>query len=161
MRSSLALAVIAASLFLGGCHAAVGPQVGYTFDRGVSYGWEGGGGLAYLRGNVGQVIRPIESKADAEPDTTEWVSYVAAEPWIYLGATLGAAYSDEAGLGLAAGLWEGFAIPISRSGTADFQCGGDPCRPVASIAGGLRYINGEWELYVTPKVGFLQTFTLF
>jgi hypothetical protein len=160
MKQTTLLLVLASCLFLSGCHAAAGPQVGYTFDRGLSYGWEAGGGFAFLHGNVGQVIRP-EAKPTAPAPSNEWVSYVVAEPWLYVGGTLGLAYSEQTGPGVAVGAWEGVPLPVAGD-RSDFDCGrGEPCRPIVTVAGGLRYLNGEFELYFTPKVGFLQTFTIF
>ncbi|MCA9539619.1 MAG: hypothetical protein KC620_12065 [Myxococcales bacterium] len=145
-----------------GCHAAAGPQVGYTFDRGLSYGWEAGGGLLYLHGNLGQVFRP--AKRGAASDGREWVGYLVAEPWYYAGATLGAAYGQHDGVGFAGGLWEAYVIPLAGfedKREFDFDCFDDTCRPTLSLAGGVRYLNGEWELYATPKVGFFQTVDFF
>lgn len=46
-----------------GCHASAGPVVGYAFGRGMTVGWEAGGGShPLLRANVGQSIRSSASE---------------------------------------------------------------------------------------------------
>ena len=139
----VALALLA--FLILGCHAAIGPQIGYTFDRGVSYGWEMGGGWAYIRGNTGQVYRP--SKSEAAVNGLETVAYLVAEPWYYVGGTLGVAGGQYDGVGFAGGLWEGAAIPIGS---------GDDSVPIVSLAAGVRYLNGAVEIYATPKFGIAQ-----
>lgn len=58
-----------------GCHASAGPVVGYAFDRGMTLGWEAGGGPhLLLRANVGQSIRSspseqLDDRASLRPPT--------------------------------------------------------------------------------------------
>lgn len=164
-RLALLVLSLAALGLVSGCHAAAGPQIGYTLDRGMSYGWEAGGGAGFVRGNVGQVIRPTKSTKPDDSAGDEWVTYLAAEPWFYVGGTLGYAYSNLDAHGLAVGAWGGVAAPFGSIGgepsDIEFRCNGGKCRPVVAIAGGVRYINGEVELYLTPKLGVLQTIEFF
>lgn len=234
---------------LPGCHAGVGPVIGYASGRGAVYGWELSGGAGPLRGSVGGSYRPrpeedeeeeeeldldepIDGPADGEfdldepideveddpdgymfldgpiddrhdahvfldgpghgpakvsigeavkdappagdatasgalapapelvppegaprsaQDEMESVHYVALEPWLFVGGTLGASFSEQRGVDPMVGFWEGAPIPIAG------KCGsGDRVKPIVSIAVGGRWLGGTHEVYLTPKVGVME-----
>src|SRR5262245_17684208 len=115
---------------LPACHAQVGPTLGWAIGRGLSFGAEGGGGYALVRGNAGVSVRPAASQPKAPPDSPnassgketavalpqdpqdptlkelvegQWepVYYAAWEPFLL---SIGVAHSDQ-GLGVDVGAW--------------------------------------------------------
>ena len=161
------LTVLLLSLPLcAGCYTAVGPVFGYAFDRGGSIGWELSGGSPFFHGSVGRAYRPSQDAADradrhialaydATPvDRTERITYITVEPWFIAGASLGGSISQiDPKVRLTAGVWEGMGVPIELSrGNA----GRDAINyaPMGSLAVGLRWLHGAFDVYITPKIGF-------
>ena len=167
-RSQSASALsIAAMLVLSACgtgqQLAAGPVLGYVPGRGWSAGWEAGGGpmktasgasdpipsasSAVTHFNIGMSWRPGAS------GTERWerVAYVAWEPWLLLGGTLGIAHSSADGnLHPLLGVWEG--VPwIIGAGRAPVPENCSPCYTVSLAIGG-RWA-GKGEFYVAPKLG--------
>ena len=135
-----------------GQQIAAGPVVGYVSGRGLSAGWEVGGGPTLLaRFSVGMSWRPGSSKMLG----SERLSYVAWEPWLLAGGTLGVAHSSAtADVNTMGGVWEGapwiFGAP-TRS-ILSKQC--SPCYTI-SLAIGWRW-SGTGEFYLAPKLGILN-----
>lgn len=142
--------------------ASAGPVVGYVAGRGVSFGWEAGGGAIgspnqvssngpravnmLARGNLGMSWRQAPGGGAYQP-----TAYVAWEPAVGpVGATLGYAYSGSEGSMPLLGGWAGGAWSSSYT-----RC--YPCTTV-SLALGWRW-NGGSEFYVAPKVGFVHGVT--
>ncbi len=165
---------------LTGCHAQVGPTLGYAPGRGVRFGWEGGGGIGPARGNIGQTYGTFEFEADQpavqgcadgqlvelQPPSKQlverfgFVTYAAFEPALALprpttplmpaaGGTIGGGFRNDLspvflGGGWAGGVW----IPTVET-------------LPKSVVVGVRYIGGDVELYVAPKVGLMGWFFWF
>lgn len=163
----LALSVVGLSQ---GCLGAVGPVVGWSPTRGGTYGWEVSAGHLFLHAALGQSVRTAESaprpQEEAATDlsaaqatsgvgrrttATPWVrvtadetvTYFAAEPWYFGGATLGFTTSSaDDDIGFDGGTWAGVAMADTTPG------------PFASLSVGVRWLHGAAELYLTPKVGW-------
>ena len=136
--SRVSLLLLAGSVV--GCHVGLGPTVGYRFDDGARVGWEVTGGAAVLRASVGQAF------GYGEGPNTDF--YVAGEPGIIIGATLGADYASGKGWGFMPGAWLG--APVYAPGDSDRRFDFQGMQPMAAAAIGYRYVHGH-ELYFTPK----------
>jgi len=142
----------------GGMGSA-GPMVGYVVGRGMSFGWEAGGGALgspstltssgpheanlIFHGNMGMSWRPTPQAGGYEPTL-----YMAWEPGLGpLGATLGYSYASLDGPRPLGGGWAAVGRPSSLV----------LCKPcwTASVALGWRW-NGVSEFYLTPKIGFID-----
>lgn len=138
-------------------------MIGYAFERGLQFGWEGGGGIGILRGNVGGSYRP------GADNTTrlEAVHYGVVEPWLAVGATLGIGVSSETDVGAALGVWEGGWVTPKDGKLLGYKCyhkgervsvkEGDDYFTI-SAALGVRYLVDVWEFYFTPKFGWAKCF---
>jgi len=89
----------------GGCYAAGGPVLAYATGRGVSVGWEAGGGVPVAHFNVGQAFRP---RPHASTDANQGAATSDANP-----ATTG---TDDTDTTIASGTSE--AGSTSASGTS-------------------------------------------
>jgi len=143
----LLLALLAAGV--SSCHAGLGPTVGYRFNDGARVGWEASGGFAVARASVGQTF----GYSDA-PNTD---FYVAGEPGIILGATLGADYASGKGWGFMPGGWIA-APPFYPWGETDRRSDVLGMQPAGSVAIGYRYVHGH-EIYITPKFYLIERIT--
>jgi hypothetical protein len=139
-----------------------GPVFAFSWHGGTYLGWE----LAGVRGadvfahltlggsyRVWQSPEALESSPRRDPT---YFHYVAWEPWVYLGATLGAAVTDQLQPRVVYGLWEG--LPLSIDG--DFL-GSDELQWVFSFAFGWRGIGGTHQFYLTPKLWRMHGVDLF
>ena len=80
---------------------------------------------------------------------SERLSYVAWEPWLLAGGTLGVAHSSAtADVNTMGGVWEGAPWTFG----APKQC--SPCYTI-SLAIGWRW-SGTGEFYLAPKLGILN-----
>jgi hypothetical protein len=162
-------AVVLLSLFhpTQACAAAgdgvgFGPVLAFTWPDGASLGWE----LSGVRGvnilehfTLGGSYRliPRSKGLDSSPQTDPaYFHYLAWEPWILVGATLGAALTDQFQPRVAYGIWEG--LPISLDGQLFDD---DSLQWVFSIAIGWRGIGGTQQFYVAPKIWRMRGFDFF
>jgi hypothetical protein len=124
-----------------------GPVLGYAFDRGFSFGWEFSGGTTNLalRGATGVFYRP------GAEDPHEIGLYVAYEPWVVVGGTLGFAVSNEGAKSLY-GLWEGLGRPLGYYAERDYP------QTLVTLTLGWRRIGTTHELYFTPKYTVYEAF---
>lgn len=140
-------------------------MVAFPFSGGVSYGWEAGAGeLGVVRLSTGGVYGsaetadPDQAPASATPERA--VHYLALEP---LGLSIGFDWTRH-GTGFMGGVWGGWFFntgddfgkpPDSPSPfRIDIDCG-DPAQQydlLGSAALGVRYLGGQWEVYLTPKL---------
>jgi hypothetical protein len=157
-RVGLALS-LSVSLSSANASAAEGDGVGFgavfafTWPDGAALGWE----LSGARGaNIlehftlgGSYRLPPLSKnfGSAPPTAPAYFHYLAWEPWVLVGATLGAALTDRFQPRVMYGIWEG--VPVSIDGDL-FQ--DDGLQWVFSIAIGWRGIGGTQQFYVAPKI---------
>ncbi len=186
LQGGLVLAGGLAFTGCAGGHLQAGPMLGYSPARGMTWGWEAGaGGLGLVRASTGGSYRakldpdpePPE-RAIADPDAgsepqikaappADYVHYLALEP---IGVSLGADYSSTGKLGFMAGLWAGWVVDLNPEGAfgpnpsgpfrPDIDCPDYDPEPALlfSAALGLRYLGGEWEVYLTPKAVLFYCF---
>jgi hypothetical protein len=160
-------APIAASACGIGQQISAGPAMGYTFGRGLSMGWEASGGAFTTNGNSASDHPPSWSsgftrfstgmswrRSASDTVTRERISYLAWEPWFFVGGTAGiASSSTEHARKPLLGVWEGAPYVFGgQNGSPVLHCG--PCWTV-SVALGWRW-GGAGELYLTPKLGVLN-----
>lgn len=150
-RAHAILALVALSLCSGlhsTAHADYGDGAGVGFvlasgDTSWSLGWEISGTFRYpfVKASLGGIY-----DLDSTGNDPAVVHYVAWEPWLLVGGTLGIAYTDRpAPIRLAYGLWEGFPVSLTTARRRE---------PVWAItlAVGLRGFGSDLELYITPKL---------
>lgn len=143
MTARLKLAPTLALLGTCGCHLGVGPVLAHRVDDGTRLGWEASGGFGLLRGSVGQAYA-LESARDTP-------IYLAGEPGILLGVTVGVDYeTDDAGF--MGGVWVGAPVYELRHDGIERAL---DMRPTLSGAIGYRYIHGH-EFYLTPKMNLIE-----
>ena len=140
-------ALVLLPLGLASCHAGLGPTVGYRFDDDARIGWEASGGFAIARASVGQAFSYGE-QADTD-------FYVAAEPGVLLGATLGADYASGEDWGFMPGGWIGVPVYPRPDQPTDRAYDIFGMQPMGTLAIGYRYAHGH-ELYLAPKFFLLQ-----
>jgi len=164
MRSTALVLAFGWIAACGGQQIAAGPVIGYVQGRGFSAGWEAGGGPMhatpeveiynlFLRASGGMSWRP-GPVGSAE---YERITYLAWEPWLVVGGTMGLCHSSASGKvdGLF-GAWEAAPWVIGaprHTSIVDYRyC--SPCYTV-SLALGWRW-SGASEFYLTPKLGILN-----
>jgi len=170
VRTTSQRIALALSLLLAGCgtgqQIAAGPVVGWVSGRGWSAGWEAGGGPMNTSSGGGDPVLSTASLLTrfnggmswrpplAGGGTRERVTYLAWEPWLALGGTLGVRTSSTEGVHSLLGLWEGvpFVLGAFKRSAPLYRC--SPCTTF-SLALGWRF-DGAGEIYVTPKVGLLN-----
>jgi hypothetical protein len=142
---------LAALLGLGliGCHAGLGPVVGYRFDDDARIGWEASGGYAIARASVGQAFSYGE-QADTD-------FYAAAEPGLLIGLTLGADHAGSEGWDFMPGAWVGVPFYVQENTT--YRIGGERYDLLGSAALGYRHAHGH-EIYFAPKVYLFEHITI-
>lgn len=118
-------------------------MVAHRFDDGLRLGWEAGGGWAVAHANAGQSFGLREGSQEA-------ISYIAAEPGILVGASVGLAHGAVAGAGLMSGAWLGAPIPVEMFSSEDEVSEIWGMDPALSLAIGYRFAHGH-EIYLTPK----------
>ena len=125
-----------------------GPVVGYS-EGSWSFGWEAAISRVspLVKASVGGVYHV--NRRDSAPLT---VHYLAYEPWLLLGGTVGVAFADGPHLlRPALGVWQGF--PITLTGKDLFSAGPVERRWVLTLSIGWRWFG--WSLsqfYFTPKL---------
>ena len=114
----------------------VGPVFGYSYGKGATIvGLELSGGSFLLHAVLGGMY------LEGAPSSA--LGYLAAEPWLIVGGTFGAAVSGD-GVDSVLGMWEG--IPLGfRAEEREFQ-------NIFTISVGWRSVGGEPEWYVAPKL---------
>jgi hypothetical protein len=148
-------------------HVGVGPVVGITPGRGFVLGWEAGGGAdGLLRANIGGSYRYVRPKIQTTTSDyfsdgrsknlrLELVHYLAYEPGLIGGGTLGIAYSDWEGFAGSYGLWCGMPAPLSdpvlEYQKNPFSGQEGKWTPMIAFTVGWRYLAGEHEVYFAPK----------
>ncbi len=137
------------ALGLSGCHAGLGPVVGYRFDDDARIGWEASGGYAIARASVGQAFSYGE-----QADTA---FYAAAEPGLFAGLTLGADYAGDDGWDFMPGAW--LSVPFYVQESTTYRIGGERFDLMGTATLGYRHAHGH-EIYFTPKAYFFQHVTL-
>jgi hypothetical protein len=139
----------------GGEGFGFGLVIGYSDNRSWSVGWEAGAntGGPLLKLSLGGSYR-----VDGESRDPLAIHYVAFEPWLIVGGTVGVAVTNEPEVRVAYGLWEGFAIPLEGDlwgGTA-----GDDEHPQSllfTFAFGWRGFGATQQFYFTPKLWRFST----
>ena len=139
------LPVFLLAMGVSSCHAGLGPTVGYRFDDDARIGWEASGGFAIARASVGQAFSYGE-----QPHTD---FYLAAEPGILLGLTLGADHASDDDWGFMPGAWIG--VPVYPLGDSDPSYDVLDMQPIGSVAFGYRYAHGH-EIYFAPKLYLIE-----
>jgi hypothetical protein len=166
---------IATALTWSGCggvgqQIAAGPVLGYASGRGMSAGWEAGGGPFTTTGNgdavptdgslVGRFSLGMSWRASHDgAGAGERLTYAAWEPWFLVGGTFGAAHSSSShAVQPLLGIWE--AAPYVFGGTSQGFSPLPRCSPcfTISLAIGWRW-SGAGEFYLSPKVGILNDTT--
>ena len=139
-----------------------GPVLGVTLNGSFSVGWELGGSFRAAplsRGALGGSYQL--SLAEGDP---QYFHYLAWEPWLFVGATLGAALTSERDVRVVYGLWEGLAETLDTS-PFDLDSGylDDDSRFqwLLSLSIGWRGIGRTQQFYLTPKVWYFQGWDLF
>lgn len=140
----------------GGYGWGAGPSFVFSGDS-FSLGWEAGGATAFtlVKLNAGGSYRL--SGGEGEPRA---VHYLAYEPWLFVGGTVGVALADR-DLRFMAGLWEGFPLPVQ--GAFFGGDNSDDLHPQAwlfTFAFGVRFFGGHTHYYVTPKLWRYATIEL-
>jgi hypothetical protein len=158
------VAVVLAQAACGmGTQLAAGPVVGYVAKKGLSVGWEAGGGpmWEHVSSNATLEFPSLIARLNAgmswRPFAPELLSYVAWEPWFLVGGSAGAAYSSaDRQVHPLAGVWEAW-LPALSQGTDEGWNRPPACSPcyTFTIALGWRWAAGS-EVYLAPKVGFLN-----
>ncbi|HUS31777.1 MAG TPA: hypothetical protein VMZ53_24915 [Kofleriaceae bacterium] len=124
----------------GTANVLAGPTVGIAWGHGhtrhFSLGFEAGVGYMVERANVGIVRRADES-----------LVYITLDPWLFVGATLGAGYGTESGFTPILGVWEGAPLGLQCEGrsSGDWATQG-------TISISYRW-SGVHEILFSPKFG--------
>ena len=163
LRVGFVVAVAAQAACGMGTQLAAGPVVGYVAKKGLSAGWEAGGGPPNEHLGTSatlefpSLIAHLSAGMSWRPFAPELVSYAAWEPWFFVGGSGGAAYSSaDRKVHPLAGVWESSPPAISH-GTDEGWNRPPGCSPcyTFTIALGWRWAAGS-EIYLTPKVGILD-----
>ena len=141
--------------------AGFGPVLGITTDGSVSLGWElsGSYGGPLLRGAVGGSYHLQRS-----PEQPRYFHYMALEPWVYVGGTLGLAVTDAPTVKVMYGLWEGWAQDLGSpllDGSYDFVDDDTRYHWVFTLSIGWRGMSGTQQFYITPKIWTLKGWDFF
>ncbi len=136
-----------------------GPVLGFSGGGRWSLGWEVSGTVLapLLKASIGGTY----ALAPRSPDPTT-IHYVAYEPWLFVGATVGAAVVDGPEFRLAYGVWEG--LPLSLGGdlfdAIDGKVNADQAW-LLTLTLGVRGFGSTAELYFTPKLWYFETYRFF
>jgi hypothetical protein len=128
----------------------VGPVIAFGDHGGVSLGFEGGINqlLTLVKLSLGGCYRLSGSETDPRA-----IHYLAYEPWVAVGGTLGIAVADAEVRGMY-GMWEGFPLPI----LPDEVSGYSHQAWIITLAFGYRMFGSSGQFYVTPKLWRFKTF---
>jgi hypothetical protein len=142
--------------------AGFGPVLGVTTSGSVSLGWELSGSF------VAPLVRVAAGGSyhlNRAADDPRYFHYVAWEPWIYAGATLGLAVTDAPQPRALYGLWLGWAqdlaSPIPLVGGFEFVDDDTRYHWVLSLCIGWRGIGGTQQFYATPKIWSIKGWDFF
>jgi hypothetical protein len=147
-------------LLLGGCVAGAGhglgagPVFAVSSHGTVALGWEAG---TMMPAPLARLSAGGSYRFARDPKAAIAYHYVAFEPWLLLGATLGIALGDLDRLGLAAGMWEGVMVPITKHAEVVGDCCTDAW--MFSFAFGFRSFGSASEFYLAPKIWRYSTLT--
>ncbi len=161
---ALSISRVAAADDESGRGVGLGPVLSFNFDGTVSVGWEVSGNylFPFVKGSIGGDYRLIQKVG--EPSFRH---YVAFEPWLYVGGTVGATITNEFQPEVMYGAWEGF--PVGTLDGTDFLNGDggiDDDKGVLTwaitIAIGWRGFGlDNHQIYFTPKIWRIVSFDLF
>lgn len=141
--------------------AGFGPVLGITTGGSVSLGWELSGSF------VAPLVRFAAGGSyhlQRAADDPRYFHYVAWEPWVYVGGTLGVAGTDGPEAKLMYGLWEGWAQDLGSpllDGSYDFVDDDTRYHWVLSLSIGWRGIGGTQQFYLTPKIWTIKGWDFF
>lgn len=136
-------------------------MLGITTDGSVSLGRElAGGGAPILRFAVGGSYQV--QRAGDDPG---YFHYLAFEPWLVAGVTLGGAVTDAGDAKFMYGIWEGWANDLGDSlldGSHSFIDDDTRFHWVFSLSVGWRGVGaGTHQFYITPKVWRIKGWDFF
>lgn len=139
----------------------LGPVVGITWRGSVSLGWELSGSYRspLLRLATGGSYQPWRAEGDPKS-----VHYLAWEPWLFAGATVGLAVTDELEGRFLYGLWAAYAQDLGDplfDSELDFVDDDVGYQWVLSLSIGWRGIGGTQQFYLAPKLYRYQGFDFF
>lgn len=133
----------------GLAHAApgfgLGPVIAITASDTPALGWElsvVGSNPVYARAALGGSYS--WSVAEGDP---QHFHYLVAEPWLYVGATLGLAVADHLQPRVVYGAWEGVGVSLDSD-----VFNTDERQWVVSLALGWRAVGSTHQFYLTPKL---------
>jgi hypothetical protein len=139
----------------------LGAVLAFTWPDGSSLGWElsavrGDNILAHFTLGGSYRLTPLSKSLGAPPpNDPAFFHYLAWEPWVLVGATLGAALTDQFQPRVAYGIWEGVPASIDGDLFNDARL-----QWVFSIALGWRGIGGTQQFYIAPKIWRMRGFDL-
>jgi hypothetical protein len=123
-----------------------GPVLAFSTTDATSLGWElaatlnGHGPLSHF--TLGGSYR-----LSAQPRDPAYFHYLAWEPWVYVGGTLGAALTDQFQPRVVYGVWEGLPQSLDGELFAD-----SALQWVFTITIGWHGVGGTQQFYITPKM---------
>lgn len=159
LRSRLVLAALLAGAVLGNArptHAQAvggGPTLGYTIDSGFTLGWEVAGTPGLLYPFLMHVVAGGSYRL-TPGDGATFHHYVAWEPWLGLGATLGVAVDDRWSAAFAGGVWE--AVPIFVRDIREQEAYEAVPAWMITMAIGVRSLGDGLEIYAAPKLQWVM-----
>jgi hypothetical protein len=141
--------------------AGIGPVIGITWNGSLSLGWEigGGFGVPILRLSMGGSYQAYRAG-----DDPAYFHYVAWEPWLYVGGTVGLALTDEPPVRVLYGLWEGIAQDLGDpllQEDYDFLDDDTRLHWLLTLSIGWRGTGGTQQFYFTPKIWRIQGWDFF
>ena len=141
--------------------AGLGPVIGVTWHGSFSVGWElaGSFGPPLFRLAAGGSYQVRSGSEDAR-----YFHYVAWEPWIFVGGTLGLALTDEPQPKVLYGAWGGWAQDVGDplfDGNEDFLDDDTQFHWVFSLSVGWRGLGSTQQFYLTPKIWRIQGWDFF
>lgn len=129
-----------------------GPVLELGFDGTWSAGWE----LAFRTPTLVALAMGGSYSLHGEAGPGRSVHYLAFEPWLLVGGTVGLALSHDAKLRPMWGVWEGAAV--GADGDTDPYSFPKRGEWVFSLAVGLRGFGRDLRAYVTPKAFWMRDY---
>lgn len=141
--------------------AGFGPVIGLTWHGSFSMGWELSGtlGVPLLHFTAGGSYQVRSSSEDAR-----YFHYLAWEPWLFVGGTLGLALTEEPQAKLLYGAWEGWTQDVGDAlfeENYDFLDDSSRFHWVFSLSVGWRGFGSTQQFYLTPKIWRIQGWDFF
>ena len=139
----------------------LGPVFDVGLDGSVSLGWEVGGTyrLPFFRLSLGGSYRVL-----GESSEPSYFHYLAWEPWVYVGGTLGvAATPGDRPARFLYGIWEGYAQDLGDpflDSDLDY-IDDERLHWILSVSIGWRGVGKAQHFYVSPKIWRLQGWDFF